>query len=417
MAGERALVDCLDSRGPQLLTQQLFEVAAALVAIDALREERALDIVYDYQLAESIRGRGMPFRMLGPPMFQAPRRGSSSLAGPRVVACEAVLEYSWGRLHAHYVCFDDHSTSVAITARESAPGRLFASQPMRLGGSVTQPPLTDDTGRTEIAQFRGGGGGGQGFRGRLVTAAPLSQTTRWIDIGPERIDLSGPSPRPPFISLQPLPDEDPAERYLWGRMSAGRHGPHGGPRPPDIETAIETLVAAGALDPDNPVIEQVREVFEAFSNRATGRPLPPPWSALLAGLPRGNGPSGIVPLGTVLPPLDGLEVCLVAVLVENGAFEVHVASSAPGSMSPSGQSGSPASLSWILGSPITWWASDDLENVYLGSAGGRGPGRPGHEETVTFWPALDPGATRLLLMPTGKKERAVVSVALPWSHR
>jgi hypothetical protein len=67
----------------------------------------------------------------------------------------------------------------------------------------------------------------------------------------------------------------------------------------------------------------------------------------------------------------------------------------------------------VTGSGIEWWAEDDLENSYLGAIGKWGGGADIAEGTVIYWPALDPQATRLRIMPTGSHERAVITVDLP----
>jgi hypothetical protein len=94
--------------------------------------------------------------------------------------------------------------------------------------------------------------------------------------------------------------------------------------------------------------------------------------------------------------------------VTNGNFELHLAVS-PNSAAPMG----PMSAS-VTGSGIEWWAEDDLENSYLGAIGKWGGGADIAEGTVIYWPALDPQATRLRIMPTGSHERAVNPGGITW---
>jgi len=238
---------------------------------------------------------------------------------------------------------------------------------------------------------------------------PLARDTKWIVVGPSRVDLVGES-EPPRVEIESMPDRNAAERYLWGRLSAGRHGPHLGRRPVAIDVAIETLVAAGAIASDNHVINEVRDVFAAFTGQRPHGAIPKPWASLVAGLARQGGTSGIIGLGAVTPPFDDTVVSLEALTVTNGNFELHLTVS-PNSAAPMG----PMSPS-VLGPGIEWWAEDDRENSYLGAIGNWGGGADIGEGSVFYWPALDPQATRLRLMLTGSHERAVITVDLPRSE-
>jgi hypothetical protein len=240
---------------------------------------------------------------------------------------------------------------------------------------------------------------------------PLAQDTKWLDIGPSRVDLVDESD-PPLVVIEKLPDRDPAECYLWGRLCAGRHGPHLPGRPLSIEAGIETLIAAGALAPNNPAIDEIRDVLAAFTGQQPQGVIPQPWAALLAGLGRQGGPTGVVALGVVTPVFNDTVVSLEALMVTDGNFELHVAMS-PDSMAARG----PMSFS-VKGSSFEWWAQDNLDNWYLGAVGNWGSGPDIGEGTVTYWPALDPLATQVRIMPTGSQERAVITVDLPrWEER
>jgi hypothetical protein len=100
----------------------------------------------------------------------------------------------------------------------------------------------------------------------LTTLHPLAQDTKWLDVGPSRVHLVGES-KPPRVEIETMRDRNPAERYLWGRMCAGQHGPHLGNRPIAIDATIETLVTAGAIVPDSHVIDEVRDVLAAFTGQ------------------------------------------------------------------------------------------------------------------------------------------------------
>jgi hypothetical protein len=404
LTGERALLDTRQGQSRDVWNTPLLESAAALVAVGALDEERAQSIVDDYYLALGLRGRGdggfRRFRHL-------PRQNRQPLKASRVVLCEQRLAESWGELRVHYVALGDRETTVGITA-SSPPHGLLGMGPR---GLLHQPFLTDDRGHSVSAQFSGGGSSDGSFRGRLTTVQPLARDTRWLDIGSSRVDLVGGS-EPPLVEIETLPDRDPAVRYLWGRMSSGRHGPHGGGRRMSIDDGIETLVAAGALTYDDPAIGEIRDVLAAFSGQQPLGVVPHPWAELLAGLGRQGGPSGIVGLGVVTPPFDDTVVSLETLMVTDGNFEVHLAMS-PNSAAVRG----PMSIS-ITGPAIEWWADDDVGNCYLGAIGNWGGGGDIGEGTVTYWPALDPRASRLRILPTGSHKRAAITVDLPrWDEQ
>ena len=280
-----------------------------------------------------------------------------------------------------------------------------------VSAAVPAALLTDDRGNSEVAHVSGGSGAEDGFRGRLTTMQPLARDTKWLDVGSSRVDLVGES-KPPRVEIETMPDRNPAERYLWGRLSAGRHGPHLGNRLVAIDVTIETLISAGAIAPDNHVIDEVRDVFAAFTGRQPQGVIPKPWASLLAGVARQGGPSGIIGLGAVTPPFDDTVVSLEALTMTDGNFELHLAVSpnSAGSMGPMSSS--------VIGPGVEWWAEDDLENSYLGAIGNWGGGADVAEGTISYWPALDPRATRLRIMPTGFHERAVITVDLPrWEER
>ncbi len=403
LTGERALLDQSRTQGRDPWDTPFLEIAAALVAVGAMPRERAQDIVDDYELASGLRGRGgrWGFRRLGRSLGGT----RQPLKAPRVVVCEQSFEEPWGKLDVHYASLGDRGTTVCITA--SSSGGIPPMLPTGPGGSIQQPTLTDDRGHTESAHFSGGGGAEGGFRGRLTTMHPLAQDTKWLDVGPRRVNLVGESD-PPYVEVETLPDVDPAERYLWTRMSAGRHGPHHlGIGPVSIDAAIETLVAVGALDRDNPVIDEVLSVLAAFSGQQPSAIVPEPWAALLAGVARQGGRSGIIALGVVTPPFDDMVASLEALMVADGNFEVHVVVS-PDSAGPRG-----AMPYSVTGPRVEWWAADDMGNSYLGAIGSWGGGGDIGEGAVTYWPALDPRATQLRITPTGSHERAVITVEIP----
>jgi hypothetical protein len=329
------------------------------------------------------------------------------LVAARVARCECTFERQGTEVTTQYASLAPDAASVAVSLREVRPGSLFG-HPGRIptSGAYQQVRLTDDKGTAVVAAFSGGGSRST-YRGLVTTMQPLDRGTKWIDFEGQRVDLVD-ADAPPPVRIEPVESTSRAERYLWGRMSGGRHGPHGSPLPPQIEAAIETLVAAGALAHDDPVIDEVVAVLGAFSGQPLKREVRQPWQSLLRSQHRQSRRSCVIPLGVVVPTLSGLTIGFDALVIAHGDVEAHVRTSSERSR---GTYGPPAEL---LGDPrVGWWAADELGNRYLG-APTRWAGRSGEDRgVISFWPSLDDRAETLRLLPTVDAERAVIEVPLP----
>jgi hypothetical protein len=388
--------------------------AAALLAVEAIGPEVAAEVAGDFGLACLLRGRR------GPAFFpqQVARGGhppaASARRHPRVVACKTAFDGPVARLKFHYVILGDDLTMLRFTAilhsGQAVPG-------------APQLQLTDDQGTTVTAPCGPAGGGGQGGFEVVATAqVPLSRTTRWIDVGADRIDLSE-NDSGPEVRLENVPRSDPALAHLWRRLATSRGPMLDGS---DLEVAIDALVAVGALDPASPELRQVREVADVISAAfhpamaavPAGRPspsgLPEPWASLAAtqSRPRKAGPTATMFVGAVTPSIDGITVIAEDLTSQPDGFTVNVATT-PGS----GLGGlvSPAPLG--PGGPLAWWAEDDRGGVYLGATTNWGGGPDHARGTVQFAPAIDPHCRELRLLPTGETQRAVVPVALRWGDQ
>jgi hypothetical protein len=407
LVGERGLLTpALAGSSP--FDSPITETAAALVAVDALAADTAQEIVDDYALAQFLRGsgRGIPPSW---PRQSGPIPPPQALTPPRVVACNRDLDQSWGRLRVHDVVLGDRTTSVGFNAFESSPGALMQRMSAVGGLSMPQLHLTDDRGTKEPAHFSGGSGGmGGTIQGRLATMSPLSRATRWLELPEGRIEIGDRWDEPSTVRIEALPPAGPAERYLFRRLTGNRHGFFPGP-PVSLEHAIATLIAAGALAPDDPIIGSVNAIASAIAQPATASSatLPGPWASLFARLGRQDGPSGAVAVGVVTPPFDGVVVGVDALLATSIGFDTFVATS-PGTLF------GPMPFDLSVKDPrVTWWAEDDHGNHYLGASGGWGGGPSLTEGTINFTPALDRRATELCLQPTLTAERAVITVRLP----
>lgn len=396
----------LDGGGHHPFGGPVLSAAEALVAVGAVEQQLAEAIVRDFDLACYLRSRG------GRPFF---RSNAGAVAPPvdlpsrRVSACRSQIEVSGWRVQVRYAVLGDDMTMLGVHATQLSP--TVAGPP------GLQVPLADDRGRTTTADFSGGGGPA-GFEGVLTARVPLARDTAWIRMGSHRIELvAGDPPRPP-VRIEELPPADPALAYLWGRLATSRR--HTGPDGADLEAAIGALVHVGMLDPDSPDIPHLHDVSQTLLHparmmgrglawsRPSSSTLPEPWASLAATLrrPPPQGPAGLVAVGSVTPPIDGAVIVMVeAVISHPDHFEIRVATSPGVSVHPGMSLGEPS---------LAWWARSDRGGVYLGTTGNWGGGPQHSQGTLMFWPALDPGCRQLELMPTGRRERAVIPIPLAW---
>nr|MDA8321218.1 hypothetical protein [Actinomycetota bacterium] len=128
-----------------------------------------------------------------------------------------------------------------------------------------------------------------------------------------------------------------------------------------------------------------------------------------AGRGRADGPVGAVAIGAATPSFgDGLSVLVLVLQSEPAGFQVEVETSAElGHM--------PFASVVDERAELTWWAADDRGGHYLGEISNWSSNQDGYEGTIDFWPALDPRAAVLELMPTAVTERAVITVPLSWA--
>jgi hypothetical protein len=411
LAGERGVLARSDRHRPPW-EWPLATASRALVAIGAIDAGTAQAVLDDYLLAASLRGEDHAFhRSSG---HRSPVGAPQVLAPRRVVACDTTIESSNGVLQLRYVSLGDESTTVSGTFRAPAP----ASGPRRRHGPIvamgwgpgSSPPqvmLADDSGTTTAADFNGGGSDDE-WSGRFEAVVPLDPGTAWIEVDGVRVVLAE-AAQPAEAFVEPLPEEDPAVRHLWAMAWAPSHM-HG---PPDASPAVEALVAAGALAPGDPVIAAVTTVLRVVDqmHMPPGGPsprLPEPWRTMVVRRRRPDGPTGIIAVAAVTPPFDGITVGVSVLESMPEGFEIEA------EVVPDVSVHMPYEPVDVDAAQLTWRAVDDRGNHHLGrtSSWSGGDGRGWGE--VVFWPAIDPKATRLDLLPTSKTERAVIRVPLSW---
>ena len=429
LAGERVLTTREGSA--RMSWAPVLTAARALVAVGAIEAAAAQTVVDDYDLAADLRDperRVAGLRMRGRARLAAARRAAAApapLPAPRVVACDRVVETAAEQIRVRSVSVGPRSVSVAVVVTERIPGQSGPG-PGWQGGGPSQIRLADDRGTTVTASFTGGGSDRE-WRGHFRSDVPLAGDTRWIEIEGDRVEL-GTGSSAAEVSIVSLPGDDLAMSYLWRQVAAQRqrHGPPG-----MLADAIDALAAAGRLDPDGQQLAGLAAVLDALAlpggpgwpgrgRPGPGRPgpggsgpggtvLPEPWRSLLAGRGRADGPVGAVAIGAATPSFgDGLSVLVLVLQSEPAGFQVEVETSAElGHM--------PFASVVDERAELTWWAADDRGGHYLGEISNWSSNQDGYEGTIDFWPALDPRAAVLELMPTAVTERAVITVPLSWA--
>jgi len=420
LAGERSLLGgSWRNRGPR--DSPLTEAARALVAIGAIATDGAQSLIDDYELAIALRGEGMRHHL----QMRGHRHASSQAAATpleqrRVVLCDGVIEQPTGTLRVRHASLSASSTRIAVTlhpadrqAGRARRGRGGIMMRMRGGGPGGSGPrsvkLGDDRGTTVTAPFSGSGSGGE-WQGHLTADQPLAEDTRWIEVDGARIELVDAQPHIE-VSVQELENDQPALRHLW--HCAATPGRFMG-APDMLEPAIDALVAAGALSAEDPALGDVRSVVASLqhgnrSMTAATRRLPEPWRSLLSRSGVQAGPAGTILIGAVTPPFDGVSVAVMSLEATEEGFELEVEETP-------GLGGGMPFDSGLQQRTLAWWAADDRGNHYLGHLGSWSGGDGHAAGTVQFWPVLDPKATRLEVMPSTDRARAVIRVPLAWTR-
>lgn len=416
LQGEEMLVGGR-TRGLHPWDSPLVEVARALVAVGAIGATQATAVVDDYMFAGALRTeQGLEHRGSFGPNSRQRGRKAKPLEARRVVPCGETIKSPQGTLYVRHVALTESFASIAVTWRPTASKRRLSgrSRVFMYGGGHGGPPratVVDDRGTRAGAHFSGGGSDDQ-WDGHFTTDQPLAQDTAWIEIDGTRVELGG-EPSPWEVSIEPLPDQPPAHRYLWSRLATRSHFHELG----SVDPVFDALIAAGGLQGDDPVIAEVSAVLEAIPHHpgmpsagSASRQLPQPWRSMVTRAARDDGPEGTIALGAVTPVFDGFSVALGSIESRPEGFQIEV------DVAPGLEGRGP--FNWdVEPQRLAWWAADDRGNHYLGQIGSWSGGEDQSSGEIGFWPALHPEATVLRVMPTGEEHRAVITVPLRWAKR
>ena len=382
----------------------LAAAAAALVAVDAITLGRAQAIIGGYSPAPAPGADRS--HLTGVRAAEDAASPPPDIGRLRVVPCDRVIDQPWGRLTIRYAVFTDHATSLRVTLR---PGESQARQPgHRLAAQARRVSITDARGTTAVAEFSGGFRHGElDWHGQYEARPPLAADTPWIGVLGEQVQLTA-EPVSSRAWAEPLPVQDPAVRHLWERVATLNdfHNPHLA-----LEATIAALAAAGAIPADDSVAGAARAAAavlrpDGVSTGGVPGDLPGPWHSLIARWGQTGGPVATIPVGAITPSFDGVTAAVIALESSDEHFSISV------ELVPQVRTGLPY-RDLPAQQHLTWWAADNLGNYYLGEQGSWDPRGGRGRGTIGFWPALDPRASSIDLMPTATTARAVIRLPLP----
>ena len=245
---------------------------------------------------------------------------------------------------------------------------MSARVPGGAGSRVVGPGLprrltvTDDRGTTSTASFSGGGSDDE-WQGRFEVSPGLAPDTAWVEVLGERIGLPSAPDARLHVRVESQADADPAHRYLWVKLASVADFDSAD----TMETSIEALVAAGALEAGTRLSARSAPSW-APSSRGRAPPARQTrrcrshGGRRLARRGRPSGPERLAVVGATTPPLDGFTLAILAIRSTDERFYADV-ETVPGlahSHWPSGVVDRP---------PLAWWAADDRGQHYLGKQG------------------------------------------------
>jgi hypothetical protein len=407
LACERVLLSP-DRQRSQMEGNEVAVIGRALVAGGLLADERVQDVLEEYVAALGIREQSGWWNVRRTGTREARRR----LSAQRVVVCNIDFDDADERITLERMVFADDATHLDLSGTgPSHHGRSAGVSSQFVAGRSSGPsglghrqPLTicDDRGTTATASPGHSSSSNRHWEAHFTTSVPLSTATEWIEIDGVRLQLPEKQPPPP-VRVEAVDQVEPVRAMLYGEILGARHR-HG--RGGSLEVAVQALVATGALTADDPLLAEVERVAAAYAGGTAAPNLPLPWAALLRRPARSVGPLGSLPIGAVVEELEGYSIRFDSLESEEDSFSIALA------VSP----GLPLLVLFpglrVERSPIDWWAEDDRDNVYLLVPGGAGGSGEVAEGTIHSTSSLDPEAKELRLLPTGTRERAVVTIPL-----
>jgi hypothetical protein len=349
--------------------------------------------------------------------------GGSYRAIPLGVAVPAERDGYLGQVHLQTLVLAPGRAAIMTTFVSSWREAGGPAGTVPTGQSPSFPPfggsgLTDDRDRPYQLRFETGDAGWH--ESGVLDLSPVPPPgTRWLDIPlgpgrPLRIELTGQAPAP--VRAEPRTPRAPGE-LLLDAVADTMLG--GGPMPgieatqlaSSLAEVAEALEAVGALPPDSPAAARLArlcqrraiEVRGALADHGRSMDLPGSWASVLDHDRRQEGRLGVLPAAAVLPEIDGARFVLAGLV--SGEREAIMSVFAWG--------WEPRPRAFRPGQPFSWWARDNAGRWHVG----RWPPYDTVAGTfhLEFYPPLDPAATSLDIILTGRSSQ--LTATLPLARR
>lgn len=403
---------------PPYSASTVAQVARALTVIGALEVATADSIGEDYELAVAVRrpGRGSAHTPLQRwrqtrrrPGLAAAERG----AADRVVPVGATIPLADGQVRG----------TLRVLSYAQTPSTAWLTVVATNRGGA--PPFNGLTATDEAGtryQLHFSGGGIREWAGQLTLVPAPPPAIRWLDLipvpgGPAwRVELT--AGQQPDVVLAPAAFS--LGEHLLNGMAArllasvpddwAEREPFGVPVP--LGAIVGALQAAGALSATSPVPGRLVTLCESLNLRDHGiaatpvSDLPEPWLSLLAHYNRRKPclaatPDGSAAVALKLPPVDGVQVCLLGVCNTEGETVLDIYASGVDPRASYGDDAAVLPALWLRGAAGRWHAT--------GTA--RPSGNPALRVEVK--PPLGRPA-EVDLLATGRSAQARATVPLRW---
>jgi hypothetical protein len=239
-----------------------------------------------------------------------------------------------------------------------------------------------------------------GYRHRAADPGPGA---RWLDVTyrpgstPIRINLDAPATPAQFTELPRTAErclDSASEQVLRVRgQDLGCFK--------DLMEVLTALRAVKAIGPTDPALRRLVSLVRRQGGRlpadlaeVADTDLPPPWLSVLDHAGAQDGPDGFAPVTAVLPELDGTRLAIAGLISGPTSANLRV-------------------LSWGSGE-FTWWARDSAGRWHFVTSSDSfvQAGYTGYDLELS--PALDPTATAMDLILSGRSGSVTVTVPLDW---
>jgi hypothetical protein len=385
---------------------RLRAAADALVWAGAVDQTTAEAVVTGFVTARDLRGGRRPIQAARPLSAIRP-----TLTGAvRVVPVGATLPGRYQPLHLLALTLAPGQAAVLTLAglinADARPGRDdLPTGPYGPSGPDLELTITGDHGTRYQGEMSGGGTSDAVWWRQDLVLPAAAAAAGWLDVavtdGLAAVRIAARDGRGKA-------EEGPAE----GAAVPGDARP-GDARPGDAGWLVDSIAAARLWqarwsprpEPGSPATQQqvrLAAMAEALRETGLGTARPPAWADSLAAEPGSpGGGEAARPAVAVLPSLDGAQLSVAGIVT--AAASVTVFALVWGV--------APAAAAELTTERYLWLARDDLGHWHAGRALG-GPRRPVVALDVVLVPALDPAATTLEVIVTGRGGRVQATVDL-----